>query len=203
MAATVTKLPVIGKRTTNRIKKAWDKLESRGNHLDFDRAKLLHEVWTRYQRNDKNLATFTVKVLGEYGGKRTLAFIRLVHAYDEIQDIETWTKLGGKGVVMLSRVRHKTKRKKLLREVDKSMERTGRTTTTIGTFRNIAQSVLGEDAYRSTLSEPHGRSNLSVELALLKGFLIELIGKNPDLSKGMPRKVKKALGLDLVQRRSG
>lgn len=203
MAATVTKLPVIGQRTTNRIKKAWDKLETRSNNLDFDRAKLLHEVWTRLQRSDKSLAHFTVHVLGEYAGKRTLAFIRLVHAYDEIQDLDTWAKIGGKGVVLLSRVSHKTKRKKILREVDNSMQRTGRSTTTIGTFRTIAQEVLGEEAYRATLSEPHGRSNLSAELSLLKNFLITLIGKNPDLANGMPRKVKKALGLDLVRRRSG
>lgn len=201
MTATITKLPFIPTRTTNRIKRQWDKLEGRGNALDFERAKLLNEVWNRLQQDDKSLAGFLVNVLDIYKGKRTLAFIRLAHAFDAIDDVDTWTKLGGKSVVILSRVKHKTKRRAIMRRVDKTLKRTGRSTVAVATFRTFAHEVLGDENYRKALTEPHGRSNLTAELALLKQFILTMIGTNPELEKAMSPAVKKALGLDLLRRK--
>lgn len=208
MPATITKLPTAGKvptipkRTTNRIKKQWDALQGRGNRLDFDRAKLLHEIWNRLQKNDKNLAHFMVNVLEEYAGKRCVAFVRLAHAFDAVDDVEVWAKIGGKAVVILSHC-GKVDRRRIMRKVDATLKRTGRTTLSQATFRSRCQEVLGEEKYRKALSERQSRSRLSLELAVLKQFILTLIGKNPDLKKGMSREVRRALGLDLVGRKTG
>lgn len=208
MTATITKLPKaekpphIPKRTTNRIKKQWDNLQGRGNRLDFDRAKLLHEVWGRLQKNDTNLAHFLVNVLEEYAGKRCIAFVRLAHAYDAIDDVETWTKIGGKAVVILSHC-GKVDRRRVMRKVNATLKRTKRTTLSLACFRTKVQEAIGEEKYRKVLNERQNRGRLKLELSILKQFILTMLGKHPDLKKGMSREVKRALGLDLVGRKTG
>lgn len=200
---TTIKLPTIPTRTVNRVKRQWDKLQGRGNRIDYDRAKLLHEVWGRLQKNDKSLAHFIVTRLGEYKGKHTLAYVRMVHAYDKIDDVETWTKLGGKQAVLLSRVKSKAKQKKILSRVNKTLKRTGRSTVTRSTFREIAKDLLTPKEYDACLVEPSGRRNVSLELSLLKQFLLTLVSEMPELEDKMPKPVRAALGLDIVGRQVG
>lgn len=191
----------INSRTTNRIKREWDKLESRGNRLDFDRAQLLHSVYVRLQKNETSMVAFIVGQLGVTPGKRPYALTRLAETFDTINDRETWDKLGGTATGLLSRVKGKVARRRILKKVDKSLTKTGRTTTSSETFRKFAKAVIGHEAYQATLSEPKSTSRTQVELAALKAYVLTLVTKDPSIKRGMPTAVKRALGLDILARR--
>jgi hypothetical protein len=196
MSATIDSFPIQAK---NVIKKKWDSLQSQGNLLDHDRARLLHSVWDRLQKDDALLAHFLVTVLGEYPGKRCALFVRLVNAYDLNRDQETWQMVGGSPMVMLTRLPRPIQRKILVR-VRETLTNTQRTTLSTGTFRTIVRAVIGEEEYKKVLTEQRGQSKVRQELALLKKFLLTLLENNEDLRRGMPRKIVKALGLDLVSK---
>jgi hypothetical protein len=188
-------------RTTTRIKRQWDKLEGRGNRLDFDRAQLLHTVYIRLQKNEKSVAAFIVGQLGVEPGKRPYALFRLAEAFDANSDQETWDKLGGTATALLTRVKGKVARRRILKKVDASLKSTGRSCVSSETFRKFARAVLGHEAYQASLTEPKSGSNTKAELAALKAFVLTLIAKDPSVKRGMSQQVKRALGLDILTRR--
>lgn len=196
MSMTIDAIPLQAKNT---IKRRWDNLQSRGNLLDYDRAKLLHSVWQRLQKDDGLLAHFLVTVLGEYPGKRCSLFVRLVHAYALNQSQETWQKAGGSGVIMLTRL-SKASQRKVLERLDETLSHTQRQTVSLATFRTIVREVIGEDSYKKILTEQRGQSRLRAELAALKKFLLTLLDKHPEFRREVPKPVVKALGLDLVSK---
>lgn len=178
------------------VKRRWDNLQSHGNRLDFDRAKLLHSVSARLQHDDKTLGAFIVDVLGEYRGKRVSAFIRLVHAFKDNRDTETWQQIGGRGAVLLSRLQRGQQRK-IMVKVRATLRATKRATLSSETFRTIVRGVLGEQEYGKVLTERRsGQSNVRKELALLKQFLLAVVSSHADIK--LPKQVRHALGLDLV-----
>lgn len=197
MAETQTGLDDIPIQAKNVIKRKWDNLQSRGNMLDYDRAALLHGVWLRLQRDDGLLAHFLVTVLGEYPGKRCALFVRLVNAYDQNKDRETWQMVGGSPVILLTRLSRASQRRVLVK-VRETLEGTQRQTLSAGTFRTIVREVVGEDSYRKVLTEQRGQSRVRQELSLLKKFILTLLDRHPEFRQEVPKGVVKALGLDLV-----
>lgn len=194
-----TALDTIPVQAKNVIKKKWDTLQSRGNLLDHDRAKLLHSVWLRLQKDDALLAHFLVTVLGEYPGKRCALFVRLVNAYALNSDQATWNMVGGSATVLLTRLSRSSQRR-ILTRVQETLANTQRTTLSAGTFRTIVREVIGEDSYRKALTERRGQSRIRQELAALKKFLLTLLDHHPEFRREVPRAVVKSLGLDLVSK---
>lgn len=200
MATTTTLSPLTARRTT-RIKERWDKLQGQEHGVDYERARLLHEVYERHEKDAAMLEEFIVAVLGEYPGKRTKMFVRFALAFETISDPEIWVMVGGKAVVLLSRTNKRNRRKTLTR-VRRTLETTGRTTISRSTFRNILHEVLGEN-YRSVLTEPQSsRSNgngAREQLRALKSFILTLMRSDTKLRKAMTPEVKAILGIDLVE----
>lgn len=190
----------ISDEAAHSFKKKWDQLRGREHDLSRERASLLFEVWNRLQRVDSLLQQFLVSVLGEYPGKRCQAFVRLARAYDEIRENETWVMIGGHGVVLLSRMNGHSRRV-VLRKTRETLNRTGRETVTIGTFRAIIRETLGKAGYRAILTEPQQRTALRQELITLKDFILPLIRRFPDIEKRMTAEVRRVLGVDLLDKK--
>lgn len=198
-----TRTKTIRSGTTNRIKREWDSLQSREHGIDLERAKLLHDVYTRLGRDEALLDTFIVGVLGEYRGKRTKMFVRLALAFDKMgtSETETWNMIGGSSMVLFARVRTARQRRRVLTRVRRTLATTKRSTISGASFRTILKDVLGAE-YSSVLNEfksgPTG-GNLRFQLQILKGFVLSLVKSNPNILNEMSDDVKVALGVDLVE----
>jgi len=90
----------MSERSVTSIQRRWSALQGREFSLDFARAKLLHGVFERLDRDEENLQSFIVAVLGEHG-RRAQKFARMTVAFDEVSDIETWSKVGGSAMILL------------------------------------------------------------------------------------------------------
>ena len=189
------------KGRTTALKLKWDRLQGQEHGVDFERARLLHEVFVRYDRNEEQIVSFMIAVLGEYPGKRPLMFLRYVQAFDRVPVAEQWAAVGGKTMVMLSRL-NGHKRRSVMTRVQKTLAKTGRLTISGSTFRIIVQEVLTTEEYQGILSEqrvtPTGGS-VRQQLTTLRGFILALLRTNPDLRREMPRDVKALLGTDLFE----
>lgn len=189
-------------KATSSIKKKWDRLQGQEHGVDFERARLLHEVFVRYDHDLNQLADFIVGVLGEYPGKRTVMFVRFVEAFAVSDNANDWRSVGGKAMVLVSRLGSREQRK-IMGRVRKTLESTGRQTVSGSTFRNIMREVVGVDRYRSALSEPHsgmaqaGAKETREQLSTLRGFVLALLRSNPKLRKSLPDDVRSLLGADL------
>jgi hypothetical protein len=192
-----TALDVIPIESKNYIKKRWDNLQSKGNLLDFDRAKLLHGVWNRLNRADSVLVHFLVSTLGEFPGKRCTGLVRLVHAYDKIDSQVTWQMVGGSPVTTLARLSGSNQRKVMVK-VRQTLRSTERETISRGTFARLVKAAVGDEKYQEALNERRGKSTVRAELAVLKKFLLTLLNRHPEFRREIPKAVAESLALDLV-----
>ena len=187
-------------RKTNRLREQWDKMQGQEHDVDYRRAKLLHEVLIRLDRDEDQLVSFVIAVLGEYPGKRPLMFVRFALAFDVVDDHATWAAVGGRSMILLARLK-KVRRNRVMRRINKTLKNTGRTTVSRTTFRNAFRESLTDEEYRAALTERQSapaNGTTRTQLKLLRGFILTLLRGNPDLRRGMPRDVKKLLGADLV-----
>jgi intein/homing endonuclease len=192
MTSTAT---ITDKRSLNSIKKRWSALQGREFSLDFARAKLLNDVLERLDGDEDNLRLFIRGVLGEHG-RRAQKFARMAVAFETESDIGLWSKIGGSAVVLLTSL-SKPQRRKVIRNVERALERSGRQNVSIGGFRNIVKRSVGEARYNETLVEP--RPNTRAQLNALRSFVLTLLESSPKLMKKMTEDVKEALGIDLVE----
>ena len=184
---------------TTRLKEQWDNLQGQEHGVDYERARLLHEVFLRLDRSEELLVGFLVGILGEYPGKRPKMFVRFVEAFEVISEPETWAAVGGKAAVLLSRT-NKRKRRRVMTRVRRVLARTGRKTVSTSTFRTILRDSLGDEAYRACLLEPTNMgTGARAQLKILKGFILALVKSDPKLKKLLTRPVKKLLGADLFE----
>ena len=183
-----------------RIKRRWNDLQGTEHTLDLARAQLLHQVWsTRLQKEDQSLRAFVVSVLAEYPGRRTSMFVRYAVAFDAINDETVWAQIGGRGVVLLARLRPAQVRKVMTR-VRASLRETHRSNVSAAHFRTLLRAAIGDAAYEAILTERR-RPDIKLlrrELAALKQFVLSLLPRYPSLTNGMPAEVKHSLGLDLA-----
>lgn len=192
---------MLSKSFVKRIQQRWASIQAKGNRVDFERGKLLHEVWLAHHKDEKTLAGFIVTELGEFPGKCAASLARLAPAFDAEQDEEIWRKIGGQGVVLLSRVKSEKHRKSIMRLVNSTTKNTGRDSVSIGTFRTFVQTVLGPD-YKDVLLEHRSEGiSLKVQLIALKRCIFALLQKHPELRRELPAPVRAYLKLDGRRRR--
>lgn len=134
-------------------KEAWSNLRGQGYALDYNRAIFLQRAKQRGCYDSlRCLGTYLVSDLGEYKGKRVQSLLRMVAALDEIPNQQTWLRIGGKGVVLLSRT-PRSKRGVIMSSISASLRRTGRSCVSSGTFRDTLRRCLSAQEYEEALLE--------------------------------------------------
>lgn len=187
--------------TINRIKRRWAKLRRDSHRNEYEMAKLLHEVFVRLDRNNDSLEAFIVATLEEPRGQSSRRFVRFATSFDVIGDRAEWDKFGAKGIDLLTRITAKRDRNKVVRSLNKTIERTGLGYTSHFKVRTTIQDVLGHETYRSLLIiDRRDNTQQQQDLDALRQFVLDLLSKDPSLSRRMPEKVKAAIGLNAFER---
>jgi hypothetical protein len=180
------------------IRSRWDALRGGEFSLDFERAVFLYNILVEHLNEEEDLLRkFIVKVLGEYAGKRTEKFIRMVNALDVNDDEERWGQIGGASMVLLTRVDGR-KHSKVWRAVDEVLAETGRDSVSNATFRSILKGILGNEGYRAILTERQDRktplTDYKTQVVILQGQILDLLDL-PGVREALTDKARFLLGM--------
>lgn len=185
--------------TIKSIKRRWAKLRLTENRNEYEMAKLLHDVFVRLDRNADSLEAFIVATLEEPRGQAARRFVRFATSFDTVGDRSDWDRFGAKGIDLLARIESKRERNKVLRSLNKTIERTGLGYTSHYKVRTTIQDVLGLAAYRSLLIIDRRDTSRQQDLDALRQYVLGLLAENPKLARNMPEKVKAAIGLNAFE----
>lgn len=187
----------INNNANDNLKAQWDALRGAGYTLDYERAVFLYNLLVDYLHENVNtLKKYMVVELQEYAGKRVESFVRMVHALDVDDNQEHWEKLGGKGMVLYTRVDGR-RRGRVMQRVNASLKRTGRQCISEQTLRNILREVLGPETYRDLLTESrddlHPRLNYRAQCVIYQQAILDLVGSGVIDKKQLPRELRTLL----------
>lgn len=160
-------------------KEAWSALRGQGYALDYNRAVFLLRAKQRGCYDSlRILGAYLVSDLGEFRGKRVQSLLRMVSALEEIPNRDTWLRIGGAGVVLLSRA-PRNKRGRIMSSVAATMRRTGRTCVSRDSFRQSFRRCLTAEEYSEALLEkPRDRTDWKAKALTYRkqaGILVEAL----------------------------
>jgi len=187
----------ISASTMRSLKAEWDTLRLDGHNVDYRRAVYLRKVRDKYlHHNMESLRGFIGAALEE-GGKRASAHVRMVVALDVDDHEDHWSKLGGRSMILMTRVDGR-RRSRIWTRVNAARKRGNSETLSENTFRNILREILGENAYRDLLTErkqSHPHYNYRAQCVTYQQELFRLINNGQLNKRHLSLKVRMLLGM--------
>lgn len=187
------------------LEREWRDISRTGNYGDFLSGQYLDGVLRLLSNKEEQLRRFIRAILRERHGKRISKLVRFARAHRSIPEQATWIRLGGRSVVVLSRVDGRT-RPRILRLVEEHCEKRGHHTMSEGAFRALLVDALGADAYaRLRIEEPNSRNETLVEAARQGAVAIRnlrnILDLLPALAVHLDDEGREVMGVDRRGRR--